>query len=197
MDDKYQAALQQAQEELARIQERAGSLIKLIETLKSLSHDDLYELNPPPGYVPEGLTPEIKKVLSLTTVHLSPVQIRDSLVLRGFPHSNTKNLLISVHTALGRMEEELDIVERDGKRVYKTRNFFAKVIADLIDNPREARASLDPSYFQTLTELVTAKAELAPESRSHLGDPPAPSNDTAKAALYEHAKKAASGTEKK
>jgi hypothetical protein len=119
MQNKFNEALQQAQEELARIQERAVSLIKLIEVLKSLSGDDLYELTPPPGYVPDGLTAEIRKVLNLTSVHITPIQIRDSLIVRGFASANPKNLLISVHTVLGRMEDELDVITRDGKPAYK------------------------------------------------------------------------------
>lgn len=119
MGDEYKEALLKAQAQLAEIDERRAALIRLIETLKVLAEDELYELAPPPGYEPEGLTTEIRKILSLTTVHLTPMQIRDALIKRGFRHSSPKNLLISVHTVIGRLENDLDFVEREGKRAYK------------------------------------------------------------------------------
>jgi hypothetical protein len=119
MSDAYKEALEQAQTELRLLEERRANLLRLIANLKALSQDELYELTPPPGYVPEGLTAEIRKILGLTTVHLTPTQIRDSLVQRGFSNEKPKNLLISVHTVLGRIEKELDVIERDGKAAYK------------------------------------------------------------------------------
>jgi len=124
MGDKYKEALEQAQVELAMLEERRVALLKLIGNLKALSQDELYELTPPPGYEPEGMTAEIRKILALTTVHLTATQIRDSLIQRGFATSNPKNLLIAVHTVLGRIEDELDAIERDGKKAYKTRRSY-------------------------------------------------------------------------
>lgn len=97
--------------------------MRLIESLVALSGREHLELTPPPGYVPQGLTEEIRTILGLTTVHLTPTQIRDSLIERGFKGSGSspKNLLINVHTVLSRLWDarELDIVERDGKPAYK------------------------------------------------------------------------------
>jgi hypothetical protein len=143
MDDKYRDALIQAQTELAILEERRAILLKLIGDLKSLSQDELYELTPPPGYEPEGLTAEVRKILGLTTVHLTPVQIRDSLMQRGFSKANPKNLLIAVHTVLGRIEKELDAIERDGKSVYK--------------------AKVSSSYAPTLADMVRLAAEYKPD----------------------------------
>jgi hypothetical protein len=122
MTDKYREALHHAQEELARLEERRTTLMRLIQSLKELSEDDAYELTPPPGYVPKGLTEEIRTILTLTTVPLEPTQIRDSLITRGFEYSSPKNLLINVHTVLGRIEDELDVTEDGGKKRYKTRS---------------------------------------------------------------------------
>jgi hypothetical protein len=121
MADKYREALHEAQEELARLEERRALLLTLIENLRTLSEDDMYELTPPPGYEPEGLTAEIRTILGLTTVPLSTVQIRDSLISRNFPHTSPRNLLINVHTVLGRIKDELQVTLKDGKPAFKTK----------------------------------------------------------------------------
>ncbi len=118
----YNQALHEAQAELARLEERRAVLLRLIQNLKELSPNELYELTPPPGYVPKGLTEEIRTIMALTTIHLDAMQIRDSLITRGFEYSTPKNLLINVHTVLGRIENELDKSERDGKAVYRAKS---------------------------------------------------------------------------
>ena len=118
MENRYKDALHAAQDELAKLEERRAVLIRLIVSLKELSEDDRYELTPPPGYVPKGLTEEIRTILGLTTVPLDAVQIRDSMLVRGFSATSPKHLLISVHTVLGRIENELEISEREGKKTY-------------------------------------------------------------------------------
>lgn len=123
MTDKYKEALHHAQAELATLEERRTALIRLIQSLKELSANDAYELTPPPGYVPKGLTEEIRAILTLTTVPLEPTQIRDSLISRGFEYSSPKNLLINVHTVLGRIEDELDVNEElGGRKRYKMKS---------------------------------------------------------------------------
>jgi len=118
MPDAYEEALQRAKKELESIEQRRLVLLELINVLKDLSGDELYELTPPPGYVPEGLTAEVRKILTQTTVHLTPTQIRGALIARGFKHE-PKNLLIAVHTVIGRIETELDVIQRDGRSVYR------------------------------------------------------------------------------
>jgi len=121
MGDKYKDALHEAQEELDRIEQRRSVLLRLIQNLKELSEDDAYELMPPDGYVPQGLTEEIRTILGLTTVHLTPPEIRDSLINRGFKASSPKNLLIGVHTVISRLFDarELDVADKDGKPAYR------------------------------------------------------------------------------
>ncbi len=119
MSHIFKDALHQAQAELARLEERKAALIRLIENLKALSENDAYELEPPIGYVPKGLTEEIRTILGLTTVHLDAVKIRDSMLRRGFEKASPKNLLIAIHTVLGRIKNELDVIERDGKPAYR------------------------------------------------------------------------------
>lgn len=150
MTDKYKDALHQAQEELSRLEERRTTLIRLIQNLKELSGNDAYELTPPPGYTPKGLTEEMRAILALTTVPLEPTQIRDSLIARGFEYSSPKNLLINVHTVLGRIEDELDVIEEPGgKKRYKTR---AKSLHSILTEPIRPIAPIAPPQLYTRLE---------------------------------------------
>lgn len=120
-DKSYKDALHSAQAELVKVEHRKATLLQLIESLKTLSEDPLYELIPPAGYVAKGLTDEIRTILTLTMDFMEPTQIRDALVLRRFPHPSTKNLLINVHTVLKRIKSELEEDRRNGKTVYRLR----------------------------------------------------------------------------
>ena len=120
MNDKYKDALQEAQADLARLEERRSSLLKLVEALKNLSREDPAQpLSPSPEREAEGLVQDVRVIMGHTTIHLTPTQIRDSLLQRGFKTTNPANLLMSVYAALGRLEDELDIGMRDGKPAYK------------------------------------------------------------------------------
>lgn len=142
MGDKFTDALHQAQDELAILEARKAALLRLIDDLKALAADDSFELQPPADYVPKGITDEIRTILRLTTVHLDTVQIRDSLLRRGFEKSNPKNLLIAVHTVLNRIRDELDVIERDGKPAYRARmsqavrDVFMEAAKELLPPPR-------------------------------------------------------------
>jgi hypothetical protein len=120
MQDKYKDALRAAQEELQALEKRREVLLRFIEDARDLARVDRYELDPLPGYEPEGMTQEIRLILGLTTTPLTPTEIRDALVARGFKNeSSPKNLLIAVHTVLSRIKDELETVERDGKTAYR------------------------------------------------------------------------------
>ena len=117
--NSYRTALRQAYKDLVEIEERRTRLLRLIEELETQANKSQFQLTPPPaGYVAKGTTEEIKTVLRLTPVHLTAVQIRDSILARGIRPRNPKNLLISVHTILKRIEQELDIDRRQGKPRY-------------------------------------------------------------------------------
>lgn len=150
-EDAYRQALHAAQSELARLEERRASLLRLIENLSAIAEEDQYELTPPPGYVPQGLTEEIRTILNLTTVPLWPTEIRDALITRGFKASSPKNLLINVHTVISRLHDarELDPSDKDGKTAYKLKPTLYQLEAlmgltreDIPKTPAEARATL-------------------------------------------------------
>jgi len=80
-----------------------------------------------------GLQEAILKALGLAQRPLSPVEIREVLTLSGVTATSPKNLLIAIHTALGRMEDRLEkSVCHDGKPAYTIK--------------REPR-TLDPNKF--------------------------------------------------
>jgi len=144
----YGEALQKAQDELAQIEARREVLLKVIANLSELAGEEMWELTPPPGYEPKGLTAEIRKILGLTMNHLNAVQIRDALIQRGFTaFKNPKNLLICVHTVLDRIQKELDVIQRDEKAAYKMK--VAKnpaagfLLGNLGINPTEIAAFVD------------------------------------------------------
>ena len=149
-----------AQAELGQLEKRRETLLRLIESLRAASGDEHLELEPPPGYVPKGLTEEIRAILKLTTVHLDPVQIRDSLIRRGFTSMTPRNLLISVHTVLSRLYDarELDVAEREGKPSYKKRRTIGDMIA-------EGATSDDATIPRTPAE---AKQRFRPQERFSL-----------------------------
>ncbi|SPF31624.1 hypothetical protein SBA1_100080 [Candidatus Sulfotelmatobacter kueseliae] len=150
MEDSFKAALHQAQGELETLEQRRSVLLRLIQNLKELSEDEAYELTPPPGYVPQGLTEEIRTILSITTVHLTPMEIRDSLITRGFKASSPKNLLINVHTVISRLHDarELSVAQKDGKPAYKRSEQITALaqLANIDPNllPEEVRAIVKP-----------------------------------------------------
>jgi hypothetical protein len=119
--DNYKAALLEAQGELERIERRRAVLVRLIHNLRELSQKDSYELEPPAGYVPQGLTEEVRTILGITWDPLSAPEIRDHLTKRGIQSSSAKNLLISVHTVLGRLIDagELTTYTKGGKAAYR------------------------------------------------------------------------------
>jgi hypothetical protein len=121
MSDVFKDALHKAQAELAALEERRETLRKLIENLAKLSDDDRFELEPPPGYEPEGLTQEIRVILGLTATPMTPPEIRDALINRGYKkESSSKNLLISVHTVLTRIDDEVEkTTTTDGRTAYR------------------------------------------------------------------------------
>jgi hypothetical protein len=120
MNDKYKDALQEAQADLARLEERRSSLQRLVEVLKDVSREESAQPLPPSvEHEAEGLVQDVRVIMGHTTIHLTPTQIRDSLLQRGFKTSNPRKLLQSVYAALGLLEEELDIGMRDGKPAYK------------------------------------------------------------------------------
>jgi hypothetical protein len=98
--------------ENGEIERQLVGLERVLEGLEFLSSDI------PPEIATPGFTEEIRKTLQQASVPLTAIQIRDALLDAGIKHSSPKNLLISVHTVLGRLEDNLRKSEKDGKAAY-------------------------------------------------------------------------------
>jgi hypothetical protein len=90
-------------------------LIGLDQVLEGL---EFLDSNIPPEIEKPGFTEQIRRILQQTSLPLTAVEIRDSLLRAGIEHSTAKNLLISVHTVLGRLHSDLKKTEKDGKPGY-------------------------------------------------------------------------------
>jgi hypothetical protein len=94
------------------IERQLIGLERVLEGLEFLSSDV------PPEIEQSGFTEQIRKVLQRTSLPLTAVEIRDSLMAEGVKHSSPKTLLISVHTVLGRLKSDLKESEKDGKSAF-------------------------------------------------------------------------------
>src|SRR5712692_4129904 len=102
----------QMKQELLKQREQIMQEKERLDRLNGEIERQLIDLETP------GFTEQIRRMLQETTVPLAAVQIRDSLIAAGVSQSPPKNLLISVHTVLGRLESNLTKSERDGKTAY-------------------------------------------------------------------------------
>lgn len=118
------------------IERQLIGLERVLEGLEFLSSDI------PPEIEQSGFTEQIRKTLQQTNVPLTAVEIRDSLIAAGVKHSSPKNLLISVHTVLGRLKSDLKESEKDGKAAYiwKHTRRYRHVFPSLTGRLSEMRA---------------------------------------------------------
>jgi hypothetical protein len=91
-------------------------LIMIDEVLESL---DLTKDGPPEDLEEVGLTDMVRRILQESSIALSPTQIRDMLLMKGYKASSLKAALISVHTVLDRIMPSLEQVEIDKRKAYK------------------------------------------------------------------------------
>jgi hypothetical protein len=106
--------IRQLEEELTRIRKEMVGLEQIIEGLEFMSKDASSDLE---GL---GFTDQIRSILTSSGYHMTATQVRDTLMGMGVTGSSPKTLLISVHTVLGRISDELDIITTtEGKPAYK------------------------------------------------------------------------------
>lgn len=105
---------QQLEEESAQIKRELIGLEQILEGLDFMSNDT------PPDLEEVGFTDQIRRILGTTSSYLVPTQIRDALQQAGVTGSSPKNLLISVHTVLNRIQDELETTQTaEGKTAYR------------------------------------------------------------------------------
>lgn len=113
---KQREQIAQEKERLDRangeIERRLIGLEHILEGFEFLSNDIPPELEKP------GFTEQIRRILQQASFPLTAIEIRNTLVAEGVEHSSKKNLLISIHTVLGRLESDLKKSEKDGKSAY-------------------------------------------------------------------------------
>jgi hypothetical protein len=80
-----------------------------------------------------GLRDAVVKILERSPLPLTPVEIREIMMLSGVTAHAPKNLLISIHTTLGRLGDVIEEVSGpDGKPAYRMRHKTAgQQLADL------------------------------------------------------------------
>ncbi|HUI40568.1 MAG TPA: hypothetical protein VL523_01245 [Terriglobia bacterium] len=99
--------------ERERIERRLAGLDQVLDGLETMTSDL------PPDLEAPGFTDQIRRILQEADLHLTPVQIRDTLQRAGVKGSSDKNLLISVHTVIARLKPNLSVSEVDGKAAYR------------------------------------------------------------------------------
>jgi hypothetical protein len=116
---------QQIAEEKERLDRENGEIERqlvgldyMLDGLEFLSTDRPPELETP------GFTEQVRKLLQQTLEPLTATDIRDRLIAADVKHTSPKNLLISVHTVLGRIKPDLREFERMGKPAYKWKRRF-------------------------------------------------------------------------
>ena len=146
-------SLQSRQQDIAKehkrlddeLEEVRRELIGLDQIIEGL---DVVTTQNPPDLEAPGLSEHIRKTLQQTSVHLLPTQIRDACLAVGIKGSSMKNLLISVHNVLTRMEPSLDTAQIEGKTAYKWKVSTIS-LADMVGTnmPRRHTSALEQTLL--------------------------------------------------
>ena len=133
-------ALNEALEDRSAIEHRIVSLKQTIEGLSSLcepesSEDLLPSAFGAPG-TPATLTDAIRTVFSESTEHmLTPPEVRDALVRRGFDLRKYKQALVPIHNTLKRLQEQGELVtfvdDKGSIRGYRWVSPLARAVAEV------------------------------------------------------------------
>ena len=113
------------------IERQLVGLDYMLDGLEFLSTDQPPELEAP------GFTEQVRKVLQQTLEPLTAIEVRDCLLATGVKHTSPRNLLISVHTVLGRIKSDLREGVKAGKPAYKWKRRFRVARKRRLRFPRE------------------------------------------------------------
>lgn len=139
------------EKEKAQVARELTGLEQVVESLEFMTNEEV-TLEPEPA----GFTDHIRTILQRTTIPLTPVQIRDSCVAAGFAQKSLKNLLISVHTTLSRIESNLEKTQVEGKTAYRWKQIQTEVDPNF---PHRRRLVNRPKHrtLDTKIKLMTLK----------------------------------------
>jgi hypothetical protein len=118
------ARIRDIPKEKARLDEEAQQIqvemIALDQILEGLSYMEAG--GPPPDLEELGFRAQIEKILQQNSLkYLLPTEIREKLVLAGVTGSSQRNLLISIHTILNRLDKDklIEAKEQQGRTAYR------------------------------------------------------------------------------
>src|SRR5258708_5476287 len=119
LDFDYQDQLQKAEKKLTqlederdRVEREIAGIKHVIEGLRFLGEKfdvpapTLDPNEPPPDLEEMNFADKITRILSDNREAMTPVEIRNALQEQGVKGTTPKHLLISVHTAIGRMDKK-------------------------------------------------------------------------------------------
>jgi hypothetical protein len=107
-------------EQKEAIASRVAVIDQIVEGYKFLGNPAA-KLSLPPQVNQLGLQDAVRAVFQRAApLPLQPTEVRNALIYAGIRGSSSKNLLISVHTVIGRIADELDEVSQpEGKTAYR------------------------------------------------------------------------------
>ena len=123
-------------EERAALQRELAAIDQILEGL------DIYQSDAPLEGEASGVSDHVRRLLQQTPVPLLPTQIREALTAIGITGSSRKNLLISVHNVLSRLDRYLDTTEINNRPAYRWKQDADRATKRGISRSDKSQASL-------------------------------------------------------
>ena len=124
------------QSELERNQRELATIDMILEGL------DFNESDAPLEGEASGVSDHVRRLLQQTPVPLLPTQIREALTAIGITGSSRKNLLISVHNVLSRLDRYLETTEINNRPAYRWKQDADRATKRGISRSDKSQASL-------------------------------------------------------
>lgn len=123
-------------EERAALQRELAAIDQILEGL------DIYQSDAPLEGEASGVSDHVRRLLQQTPVPLLPTQIREALTAIGITGSSRKNLLISVHNVLSRLDRYLDTTEINNRPAYRWKQDADRATKRGLSRSDKSQASL-------------------------------------------------------
>ncbi|MGA7474722.1 MAG: hypothetical protein WB616_05870 [Candidatus Sulfotelmatobacter sp.] len=123
-------------EERAALQRELAAIDQILEGL------DIYQSDAPLEGEASGVSDHVRRLLQQTPVPLLPTQIREALTAIGITGSSRKNLLISVHNVLSRLDRYLETTEINNRPAYRWKQDADRATKRGISRSDKSQASL-------------------------------------------------------
>jgi hypothetical protein len=120
------ARKQEIDEQIDKLKKLAAATYEMMDEKEKAAYSEaLDEVNKSS----QSLTQAVRRVLTRAgREHLTPIQIRDQLARAGYDfHAYQSNPLVSIHSTLNRMKDELEVVVlEEGTKGYRFRRAAAR-----------------------------------------------------------------------